>query len=131
MATVNHELGPWLRMSFPQAWRSVKLKDWDGRGPFFKSWVLLLGLVPIDRHAFGALDLSHRMRFVETSSSWLNRLWRHERVVSPVPGGCEVRDQISFEPRLPGVSAWVKPIYGLVLRHRHARLRARHAAPGG
>jgi hypothetical protein len=28
MVTVNFELGPWIRMSAPRAWRDVKLRDW-------------------------------------------------------------------------------------------------------
>jgi hypothetical protein len=127
IATVNHELGPWIQMSAPAAWHSLKLKDWTGDGPFFKSWILLLGLIPLDRHAFGSLDLSQRMRFVETSSSWVNRVWQHERVVKEIPAGCEVIDMVSFTPRLPFVSVMLHPIYTLVFNHRHTKLRARHA----
>jgi hypothetical protein len=130
LATVNYELGPWIQMSVPAAWHGLQLKDWSSEGPLFKSWVLLFGLVPLDRHAFGSLDLSQSMRFVETSSSWVNRVWRHERVVTAVAGGCEVMDKVSFAPRLPFVSALLKPIYALVFGHRHSRLRARHAAAG-
>ena len=127
IATVNYELGPWVRMSAPAKWQCVKLKDWDGQEQPFKSWILLLGLLPMDRHAFGTLELNQGMRFVETSSSWLNRVWRHERIVKSIAGGCEVVDQVHFEPRLSWLSAVVKPIYILVFRHRHARLQAQHA----
>lgn len=130
LATVNYELGPWIHMTTPAAWRGVKLKDWQGDGPLFKSWVLLLGVVPLDRHAFGSLDISQSMRFVELSSSWVNQVWRHERVVTKVPGGCEVVDRVSFTPRLPFVAGLLHPIYVLVFRHRHARLRARHGVAG-
>ncbi len=125
MATVNFELGPWIRMSCPQQWRGLQLKDWNGHAPLFKSWVLLLGLLPIDRHCFGTLALGPNMCFVESSSSWLMRTWRHERIVTDAGAGCEVVDHISFEPRFTWLSAWVKSIYALVFRHRHARLRAR------
>jgi len=131
MATVNYELGPWIRMSAPTAWQGLKLKDWSGNGQLFKSWVLLLGFLPLDRHAFGSLDLSQNMRFVETSSSWVNRVWQHERVVKAVPGGCQVVDTVRFAPRLPLMSPFLKAIYILVFRHRHSQLRALHAAAGG
>ncbi len=125
MATVNFELGPWIRMSCPQQWRGLRLKDWTGQAPLFKSWVLLLGLLPIDRHCFGTLALGPDLYFVEGSSSWLLRTWRHERGVTRNGAGCEVVDRISFELRLTWISSAVKPIYALVFRHRHARMRAR------
>jgi ligand-binding SRPBCC domain-containing protein len=130
IATVNYELGPWIQMSAPAKWQSLALKDWCGNGPLFKSWVLLLGIIPLDHHAFGSLDLSQDMRFVETSSSWVNCVWQHERVVKAVPGGCEVIDKISFAPRLSFVSAMLKLIYVLVFRHRHAKLRLRYTTSG-
>lgn len=131
IATVNFELGPWIQMSAPAAWRSLKLKDWNGNGQLFKSWVLLLGILPLDRHAFGKLDLSQKMRFIEHSSSWINRIWQHERAVKAVAGGCEITDKISFAPRLPLLSPVLKAIYILVFRHRHSKLRALYAAAGG
>ncbi len=131
IATINYELGPWIHMSAPAVWRGLKLKDWSGDGPLFKSWVLFLGFVPLDWHSFESLDLSSHMQFVETSSSWINRIWRHERVVRAAPNGCEVIDKVSFTPRLPFVSTLLQPIYALVFRHRHSKLRARHAAANG
>lgn len=115
-------------MTTPAAWQGVKLKDWRSDGPLFASWILLLGVVPLDRHAFGSLDLGQPMRFVEMSSSWVNRVWRHERAVTAIPGGCEVVDIVSFTPRLPLVASLLRPIYALVFRNRHARLRARDGA---
>ena len=126
MATVNFELGPWIGMSCPEPWRGLTLNTWNAQSPLFNSWVLLLGLLPIDRHAFGSLALGPDMRFVEQSSSWLLRDWRHERTVTQEASGCEVVDQISFESRLRWLTPLVKPIYALVFHHRHARLRARY-----
>ncbi len=129
MDTVNYELGPWIRMSAPDAWRRLKLEDWSGIHSLFESWILLFGVVPIDRHAFGTLDLGPERKFVETSTSWINRHWRHERVVAPAAGGCEIVDSIDFAPRLRALSAVLEPVYRLVFRHRHARLRARYGSP--
>jgi ligand-binding SRPBCC domain-containing protein len=139
MATVNHELGPWIQMTVPPAWRGRRLVEWPGSagpgaGPagLFSSWVLLLGLLPLDRHAFGTLALQP-LRFVESSSSWLLRAWQHERVVHAVPGGCEVTDRITYQPRLGLMAPLLGAIYGLVFRHRHARLARQYgrlAAPG-
>lgn len=131
IATVNYELGPWLRMTAPPAWRQLKLRDFGGAGPYFKSWILLLGLFPVDRHNFGTLTLGGELRFVEASSSWVNRAWRHERAVRPVDGGCEVVDTVCMLPRLPLLGALLRPLYLFVFRHRHARLKRRHGALGG
>ncbi|MEK8029814.1 hypothetical protein AACH06_03180 [Ideonella sp. DXS29W] len=128
IATVNFELGPWIWMSAPATWQGVKLKDWDGQRRLFTSWVLLLRILPLDRHAFGTLDLSQPLSFVEHSSSWMNHRWRHERHARAVPGGCEVTDRVSFTPRIPLLAPLLKAIYLAVFRHRHARLRARHGA---
>lgn len=129
LLTVNQELGPWLRMTVPAPWRDLRLKDWRDGGRLFGSWVLLLGVVPLDRHAFGSLELGQDMRFVERSSSGFARVWRHERVVRSVPGGCEVTDTVGFVPRLACLAPLLKAIYILVFRHRHARLRACYPMP--
>lgn len=130
IATVNAELGPWIRMSAPAAWRDLRLKDWgpsgDRKGRLFRSWVLLLGIFPLDRHAFGTLDLGDGLRFVERSSSWFARTWRHERSARAVPGGCEVVDRVGFDARLRWLSPVLAFTYTAVFRHRHARLRTMH-----
>jgi len=131
LAAVNFELAPWFRMSAPKEWGGFLLKDWQGHGPPFKSWVLLFGFVPIDRHAFGTLEFSQDRGFVETSSSWVNRVWRHERTVKQTAGGCEVVDRLQYLPRLPVASFLLKAIYILVFRHRHNKLRARYGVQGG
>lgn len=128
MDSVNAELGPWIRMTVPVDWRGKALADWTAGAPLFKSWVLLLGVLPLDRHAFGALDLARPLSFVETSSSWMHRAWRHERRVEAAGEGCVVTDHLSFRPRLPGIAGLLRPIYAGVFAHRHARLRARYGA---
>ncbi len=127
--TVNHELGPWIQMSAPSAWRELRLSDWPGGEALFKSWIMLLGWVPIDRHAFGSFTFKPDSGFVEISSSWVNSVWRHERFVEPTGNGCLLTDRVTFAPRLPLMTPILKAIYLLVFRHRHRRLRARYAEP--
>lgn len=130
MATLNRELGPWIRMSAPAQWRQTRLTAWGGKSPLFKSWILFLGLLPLDRHTFGAFDFGPRMRFVECSSSWLNRAWRHERTMLAAAGGYTLTDTIEFTPRLALLAPVLKVIYGLVFRHRHSRLLALYPVAG-
>lgn len=124
IATINYELGPWIQLSAPAAWQNVKLKEWGGKSPLFDSWVLFMGLVPLDHHTFGSFDTSQKLRFIENSSSWLNRIWQHERVVKPAPDGCEIVDTVNFSPRLGLMSPFLVKIYTLIFRHRHSRLGA-------
>lgn len=128
--TINHELSPWIQMSAPSAWRELRLKDWPGGQALFKSWIMLLGWVPIDRHAFGSISFKPDSGFVEISSSWINSAWRHERFVESTGNGCHLTDRVTFAPRLPPMTPLLKAIYLLVFRHRHRRLRARYAAHG-
>lgn len=127
IATVNVELSPWIYMSAPAAWQSLRLKEWDGSGQLFRSWVLLFGLIPVDCHTFGTIDLSQHMKFVERSSSLFNNIWQHERIAKTVPGGGEVIDKVSFTPRVRWLSPVLRTIYVLVFQHRHAKLRALYA----
>jgi len=126
LATVNAELHPMYRMSAPRVWRTRPIHEWGRHERLFRSWILLRGLVPVDRHHFGTIEFPAGTTFVETSSSWLNRRWRHERTVSPTESGCEVSDRVSFESRLPFCGAWQKALYVLAFRQRHANLRSLH-----
>jgi hypothetical protein len=94
-------------------------------------WVLLFGLVPVDRHAYGTLEYEEAAGIVETSSSVINRVWKHQRTSAPIEGGCELVDRLEFLPRVPAMAFILKPAYLCVFRHRHAYLRSRYAAPGG
>ena len=61
--------------------------------------MLLLGLLPVDRHVFGSFAFAPETGFVEVSSSWVNRLWSHERTLAATESGCVVRDPVAFAPR--------------------------------
>jgi hypothetical protein len=131
LATVNYELEPWIHMTAPKEWQAVRLADWRGGQQLFASWILFLHVLPVDRHSFGSLVFEPETGFVETSSSWTNRLWRHERTVLALGTGCVVRDSIAFTPRVGPMSLLLRPIYSLVFRHRHARLAARYGTLPG
>lgn len=124
MSGVNDELGPWVRMTHPDD--PVSFAEAVPGRRVFRSWVLFLGLVPLDRHSlvFDRVDDGHG--FVEESASWLQRRWRHERELADhVDGGCVVTDRLVFEPRF-AVSG---PMVGVMIRrvfvHRHRQLRRR------
>lgn len=130
-ATVNCELGPWIHMTAPKAWQALRLADWQGGDVRFVSWVLFLGVLPVDRHRFGAFSFQPELGFVEDSSSWVMRTWQHARTVQAHGTGCTVQDTIAFQPRIGFLSSLLRPIYSRVFRHRHARLAKRYASPIG
>lgn len=125
MGGVNAELAP-LRMSAPPGLR-LGAETPLGR-VLFRSVVSLGGLVPLDLHALRLVELREGEGFVEDSTSVLERRWRHERRIEPVPGGARVVDLLTFEPRLLG------PVVARIVRRtferRHAFLRQRFGALG-
>ena len=94
--------------------------------PWFRSWVLVLGLVPYDRMHITpvVLDADGR-RFVEESTMLWMRAWRHERFVEAVDDGCRLTDRLTPTPRIPGFGPVVRAFVRVLFRHRHRRLRAR------
>lgn len=128
MDGVNRELMPLLRMTHPAD--APPLDDPRVRPGvvLFSSWLLLGGVIPIDRHTLTLERVLPGEGFDERSHSWLQRVWLHQRRVRPQGDGCEVVDALAFEPRVPGTAALVAPIVQSLFEHRHRRLRARFGA---
>ena len=120
---INHELGPWLRMTAPAGVELTPAAVPLGTR-WFRSWVLLLGILPIDYDDLRIERLEPGRGFLECSQMLSARTWRHERTLVAIAGGTSVRDAVTFEPRV----ALTAPLHGAVIaaifRHRHRRLRA-------
>ncbi|QGG96712.1 hypothetical protein [Actinomarinicola tropica] len=130
MPGVNAELGPWVRMTHPRGLGRIDEVEVVPGAPLFSSWLLLLGIVPIDRHRL-VLDRVLARGFDEDSTSWLQRRWRHERRVEDRPGGgCVVTDRLVVVPRVGPAAPLVRRIVAAVFAHRHRRLRRRFGTPG-
>ena len=128
MKGVNFELHPYVHMTSPPEHQSLPHALIPG-DVVFRSWLLMFGLVPFDRHSLALELVDEGHRFVENSSSWLQRRWQHERVLADVPPAhCSVTDRLTIEPRL----ALAKPLVGVIVRklfkHRHRRLAERFGA---
>ena len=117
-AGINAELWPFLKMSAP-----AKFSKLDGSAitlgrPIFRSWILLFGVLPIDRSDLTVVEMEEGRRFVERSPMRSMRLWQHERIIEPDGvGAVRVTDHLTFEPRLAGrLVAW---FVDRLFRNRH------------
>lgn len=123
---VNAELRPLVRMTAPAHWAGLSLHDWPERQTLFNSWILLFGILPVDRHAFYLESVTPGEGFVETSTSLMNAAWNHTRTIAPIAGGCRVTDSLEFRNRIAPLGYLLKPVYQLVFWNRHRTLRKRY-----
>jgi ligand-binding SRPBCC domain-containing protein len=129
---VNDELWPLLRMTAPKSLREGGLAQVEVGRRICRSFVLLLGVLPVDYDDITLVRLEPPAGFLERSKMLSQRVWEHERTLEEVPGGCVLSDRITYVPRLPVPGRALHPLYAGVFRHRHRRLRRRfggHALP--
>ncbi len=126
MRGVNAELAPWLRMTAPPEASNMRIEDAPVGRPLFSSWMLFLGVVPIDRHYFALSNVERGRGFVEESTSWSQRRWEHRRHVEPRGEGvCLLTDRLDFTPRLGASGPLLERVIVSVFQHRHRLLRER------
>ncbi len=128
MQGVNFELHPLLHMTSGREHTALPIAIEPGR-VIFRSWLLLFHVVPFDRHSFALDQIEAGQGFIEESSSWLQRRWRHERrLTTDGESGCSIADRLVIEPRL----RYTRPVVALIVkqlfRHRHRRLGRRFGA---
>jgi ligand-binding SRPBCC domain-containing protein len=123
MRTVNLELRPLLRMTYPRRYESLEVSSITLQQPLFRSWVLLFGVLPIDTYDITFVEFEPGHRFLERSPTLSQRRWQHERAIETSGVGARVTDRIEIRPR----ATWLLPLYSwlvrLVFRNRHRNLR--------
>jgi ligand-binding SRPBCC domain-containing protein len=124
-AGVNDEFFPLFRMTAPRAVREQGLGAVEVGQRVCRSWVLLLGFLPVDYDDIVLERLDPPNGFLERSTMLSQRRWEHERMIVAVEDGCIVTDRIGYEPRLPVPDSVLRWLYGSIFRHRHRRLRRR------
>jgi ligand-binding SRPBCC domain-containing protein len=129
-AGVNAELWP-VRMTAPPEWRDRDIGSVPCGQPLFQSWILLLGVLPLDVHHFRLESVGPGFRFQEDSSSLVNRQWRHQRIVEPESDGCVLTDRLEIAPRFALLGFLLAPVYRLVFASRHRKLRRWHGTREG
>jgi ligand-binding SRPBCC domain-containing protein len=111
MAGVNAELRPLVRMTAPPGARIE-------RG--FTSTILLLGVLPFDRHHVHLDRFDPPHGFAERSRTLVHREWRHERTLrDDGAGGTLLTDRVAYAARVPVPRAAI----ALVFAWRHRQLR--------
>ena len=121
---IADEMTPLLRMTFPRGMRALPVDAFVPGRRLCRSWLLLLGVLPVDRSDLTLVELEPGRRFLERSPMLSMAFWQHERIVAPSVLGTTVVDNLAFRPRLlPRVLA--RASVALFFRHRHARLRRR------
>jgi len=124
---ISRELWPLLKMTTPPDVPDIRAISREAGQPLFRSWVLLFGIIPIDRSDLTLLSLDDGRGFVEQSPMLSMRLWRHERTLEAEEPGSRLTDILTFEPRFaPSLVTW---FIRTVFTHRHAVLR-KHLAGG-
>jgi ligand-binding SRPBCC domain-containing protein len=122
MAGVNDELGPLMRMTYPADRAEIGGQVVPLGTPLFRSIILLFGVLPIDYDEITFEALEPGRRFVESSRTMSQRVWRHERTVDPVGDGCTVTDRVTFVPKVAAMERLLLPALSLLFAHRHWRL---------
>ena len=119
---VNHELMPIVRMTCPPAMRRIDPATVPLGRFWFRSWLLLFGVLPIDYDHLRLVAIEPGRGFHEDSTMLSQRRWVHRRDLEPVGGGTRVRDRIEFEPRVAFLGPFMRVVFRAVFRHRHRRL---------
>lgn len=129
MGGVNRELRPFVRLTCPRGPRQ-QLEAGDAGA--FASWVVLAGVLPVDRHRFRFEDVIVHESFTESSRSWLHRSWVHHRTVidGPSPGSSIIEDRVWIGPRVRVLGPLVRRGARAAFAHRHRRLRSLFAGSG-
>lgn len=119
---VNRELWPLLRMTFPIDVRDLAERWRPGR-VLFRSWILLLGILPVEYDDLAFAEVEPGRRFLERSTLLSQRLWEHERIVEAADGGTRLTDRVHFVPRVASLAPIHGAVFRAVFRLRHRNLR--------
>lgn len=118
----NLELAPWLRMTAPRHVR--RLEDLPTGVPAFRSWLLLVGLVPVDRDEVRLVGVDPLHGFVERSRLLSAPRWEHERTLERHAAGTLLTDRLDVVVRRALPVRAHRAVVAATFDHRHRQLRA-------
>jgi hypothetical protein len=124
MKGINHELSPWMRMTSPRG-ATLSVETVPLGRPWFRSWILLFGVLPFDFDELCVERLEEDRGFLERSRMLSAPLWEHERTLEPLPEGrTRLTDRVGFRPRVRALARVHRGVITATFGHRHRRLRA-------
>lgn len=122
-AGINRELAPLARLTWPRGANPLAGELPLGRR-LCRSWVLLLGVLPVDYDDLTLLRWRPGVEFLEVSPMLSQREWQHHRRLTPLPGGgTRLADAVRFSPRLPRLGPVYRAVFGRAFALRHRNLR--------
>jgi hypothetical protein len=110
-------------MTFPPGVTDLTA-SWRPGERVFRSWLLVVAIVPIDYDDVVFEEVEPGRRFLERSALLTQRVWEHERLVEPTLQGCRITDRIRFVPRLPWLDRLYGPVFKALFQWRHRNLRS-------
>jgi len=123
---ILEEMAPIMKMTVPPGFTDLATTAVKPGERLFRSWVLLFGVLPIDRSDLTLLSLDPGKGFVEQSPMLSMKLWRHERSLEPLGQGTRLTDRLTFEPRFAApLTRW---LIRKIFEHRHRVLCGRAPA---
>jgi ligand-binding SRPBCC domain-containing protein len=120
---ISAELSPIIKMTAPSSTKGLTDVTFMPGERLFRSWVLLFGVLPVERADLTLVSLNEGKGFVEESPMLSMKLWRHARSISPTFNGTTLTDEVTFEPRFATDS--IRWLIQKVFEHRHRVLRKR------
>jgi ligand-binding SRPBCC domain-containing protein len=124
---ISRELAPLMRMTTPPGVTAITDLQVRLGTPLFRSWILLFGVLPIDRSDLTLLELEPGQGFLEQSPMLSMRMWRHERRLAPRGDGTLLTDRLTFQPRFAAFA--IRWLIRTVFTHRHRVLRKHLGSP--
>lgn len=118
---ISREMAPIMKMTVPKSVETLSEVNVELGKPLFRSWVLLFGVLPIDRSDLTLVRLDVGRGFLERSPMLSMKLWQHERTISIRGGKTVLTDELTFEPRF--LSKFVEWMIRTIFTNRHAVLR--------
>lgn len=127
LAGIRREMAPYLAMTAPAGLVSLSGLALTPGQPLFRSWILLFGILPVDRSDLTLIHVDAGAGFVEQSPMGSMRLWRHERRIVARGSGCRIVDALTFQPKF--AAPVVARLVGALFSHRH-RMLVRYLGQG-
>lgn len=121
---VNDELRPLMRMTAP---RGATLAAAPVGTPWFRSWLLVLRVLPVDFDHLCLVRVDPPHGFHERSTMLSASVWEHRRTLTEEQGRTTVVDELDYTPRFPFGPVLDRAV-PVLFRHRHRRLRRRFGA---